>query len=72
MKNKTRILCFVLWGVCLFGVFHIQYLQKLEAQQLDKDKQEDYHDTDVRSSYERADNTKKNIINILILIIQNS
>ena len=72
MKNKTKILCFVLWGVCLFGVFHIQYLQKLEAQKIDKDNQEDYHETNVRSSYERADNGKKNIINILILIIQNN
>lgn len=73
MKNKTKLLCFFLWLVCFVGVFHIKYLQKIEAQRIEKNKQENiFHETDVRSSYERADNGKKNIINILILIIEKS
>ena len=73
MKNKTKILCFLLWLVCFVGVFHIQYLQKVEAQRIEQEKPENlFHETDVRSSYERADSGKKNIINILILIIENS
>ena len=70
-KISIKICCFLLWAVSFFGVFHIQHLQKLEAQKIEQEKKElnDY-DATLDTTF-RADHSKKNIINILILIIEN-
>ena len=72
MKKTSNILCFILLAICLVGVFHIKHLQKLEAAKQEKKAAPLQHESQINSTFERAENGKKNIINILILIIKKS
>ncbi len=66
MKVKLRYVCFLMWIICAFGIIHIHYIQK---QELSKNKNIEDIETKIKSDFKRANFSKKNIINILIIII---
>ncbi len=66
MKSKLKYICLLLWFVSLIGIIHISYIQE---QQTAKEKTPVEKTCNTDTNYFRADDSKKNIINILILII---
>ena len=66
MKIKLKYVCLFMWVVCLMTVLHLNHIQE-EQQQTQNEPIEKSCKTD--TSFQRANYSKKNIINILILII---
>ncbi len=68
MKRKIKLkhVCFGMWIVCMLSIIHINYIQK---EQTAKEETPVERTCNTDTNYFRADDSKKNIINILILII---
>ena len=65
-KIKLKYVCFAMWIICMLSIIHIKYIQE---EQTAKEETPIEKTCNTDTNYFRADDSKKNIINILILII---